>query len=343
VLVINQDLPVALADGTRLAAGDDVVGQLRSLAYPGGSPLLRVTLIGDRAEAEQRLRDRAAAALIVIPPDFSAHLAAFQAGNTHARTQLVFVGDLANPTYAIAAVTAMTAADRYTQAFTAAPRPVELVEIPLGASAARTEFENYVPGLLVLAVVLMIFQAAMTPARDLESGTLRRLRLTPLTAFDYLGGISLWLSLVAIAAVALTFAIAVALGFRSQGPLWLALLVTVLTSLSIIGLGLLVACFSKTVAQAFVIANFPLGFLMFLTGAAFPLPRLTLFTLLGRGFALPDLLPPTHAVIALNKVFTLGAGLREVTFELAALTLLSAVYFGLGVVLFQKTQLGATR
>ncbi len=46
-------------------------------------------------------------------------------------------------------------------------------------------------------------------------------------------------------------------------------------------------------------------------GAAFPLPRFTLFTLFGRGFALPDLLPPTHAVVALNKIFTLGAGLGE--------------------------------
>ena len=78
---------------------------------------------------------------------------------------------------------------------------------------------------------------------------------------------------------------------------------------------------------------------MFLTGAAFPLPRLTLFTLFGRDFALPDLLPPTHAVVALNKIFTLGAGLQDVAFELAALTLLSVLYFGLGVWLFQRTQM----
>ena len=108
----------------------------------------------------------------------------------------------------------------------------------------------------------------------------------------------------------LTFATAVGFGFRSQGPLWLALVVTVITSLSIIGIGLLVACFSKTVSQAFVIANFPLGFLMFLTSAAFPLPRLTLFTLFGRGFALPDLLPPTHAVVALNKYSPLAQACR---------------------------------
>jgi ABC-2 type transport system permease protein len=139
--------------------------------------------------------------------------------------------------------------------------------------------------------------------------------------------------------VLLTFITAVGFGFRSQGPLWLAFLIIAITSLSIIGIGLIVACFSKTVSQAFVIANFPLGFLMFLTGGAFPLPRTDLFSIAGRGFALPDLLPPTHAVVAMNKIFTLGAGFKDVVYELAALTLLSALYFGIGVWLFQRTQM----
>jgi ABC-type multidrug transport system permease subunit len=341
VLVINQDVPVALNNGASLAAGEEVIARLRSLAYQNGGPLLKVIPEDDRREAEQRLRDRAAAALIIIPTEFSAQLAAFQSGDTDISTDLIFIGDLTNPIYTVAAVMAMTAADAYIQDFVGVPRPVELVEIPLGASAARTEFENYVPGLLVLAVVLTVFQAAMTPARDIESGALRRLRLTPLTAFDYLGGTSLWLGLVSIAAVLLTFATAVGCGFRSQGPFWLAIMVTAITSLSIIGIGLLVACFSKTVSQAFVIANFPLGFLMFLTGAAFPLPRFNLFKLFSRDFALPDLLPPTHAVVALNKVFTHGADLKDVAFELGALTLLSALYFSLGVWFFQKTQMSA--
>lgn len=334
VLVINNDQPVG-----EYRAGEEVLAALRALSYENGAPLLKVSEAVEQEQAETRLRNREAAALVIIPQDFSQTLSAYRAGDTSARADLVFSGDLTNPTYTVAAVMAMTAADNTIREQTLADYPVNLVEIPLGASAARTEFENYVPGLLVLAVVLMVFQAAMTPARDIESGALKRLRLTRLSAFDYLGGTSLWLALVSTLAVGLTFVVAVAFGFRSQGPLWLALLVTVLTSLSIIGIGLLVACFSKTVAQAFVIANFPLGFLMFLTGAAFPLPRFTMFTLFGHGFSLPDLLPPTHAVVALNKIFTLGAGLGEVTFELAALTILTLAYFGAGVWLFQRTQM----
>lgn len=339
VLVINQDVPVMLSDGSRLAAGEMIMQAMREITYENDSPLLRVTETDDRAKAENSLRNRRAAVLVIIPDDFSHSLADFREGNLEASTKLTFVGDLSNPYYTVAAVMAMTAADGYTSSYSQAPLPVELVEIPLGDSAARTEFENYIPGLLVLSVILMIFQAAMAPARDIESGILRRLRLTRLTSFEFLSGSSLWLGLVSVSSVLLTFFTAYAFGFRSQGPLWVAILVGALTSLSIIGIGLIVACFSKTVSQAFVIANFPLGFLMFLTGAAFPLPRHDLFSLFGRGIAIYDILPPTHAVVALNKIFTLGAGLDEVAFELTALTFLSILYFFVGVWLFHRMQM----
>ena len=339
VLVINRDVPVAISETVSFSAGEEIVDGLRGLTYENGSPLLRVTLESDQAVAEQKLRDRAAAVLLIIPEEFSANLYAFQNGDVSAKTDVTFIGDLTNPTYTVAAVMVMTVTDGYAQEITNAPRPVELVEIPMGASAARTEFENYVPGLFIFSIIILIFQAAMTPARDIESGALRRLRLTRLTSLEYLGGTAIWLTLVALLEVALTFATAVAFGFRSQGSLWLAALVAVITCLSVIGAGLIVACFSKTVSQAFVIANFPLGFLMFLTGSIFPLPRTNLFTVLGHRIAIYDILPPTHAVIALNKIFTLGAGLKDVAFELSALTLLSVLYFAVGVWLFKRTQM----
>jgi ABC-2 type transport system permease protein len=96
------------------------------------------------------------------------------------------------------------------------------------------------------------------------------------------------------------------------------------------------------VAQAFVIANVPLGLLMFFSGAMFPIPRTTLFTVAGHGISPFDILPPTHAVIALNKVLTLGAGLQDVLWELAALLLLSAACFAVGVWLFKRLRMQAT-
>jgi ABC-2 type transport system permease protein len=234
---------------------------------------------------------------------------------------------------------AMTAVDGYAVAATGEYRAVGILETPLGDSAARTEFENYVPGLFVLAVIMMLFQASMMVAREIEGGKLQRLRITQMTAFELLGGISAWLVIVAILEVLVTFAVAVVFSFRSQGALWIAILVGIITSFSVIGVGMIVASFSKTVSQAFVIANFPFGFFMFLSGAAFPVPMGSMFSLWGRDVHLVDLLPPRHAVTALNKVFTLGAGISEVGFELLALTILSLLYFSIGVWLFKRMHL----
>jgi ABC-2 type transport system permease protein len=339
VLVINQDVGFTLADGTILKAGEAAIQEMENLTFKDGSPILRVTLISDRSEGETKLREREAAALVIIPADFSQVITESYEVDSFSTTNVEFVGDLTNPYYTVAAVMAMTAIDAYAMVATAEYRPIGLLETPLGDSAARTEFEIYVPGLFVLAVIMMMFQAAMTVAREIEGGKLIRLRITPMTAFDLLGGTTLWLVIVAIIEVIVTFAVAVALGFRSQGALWIAILVGILTSFSVIGVGMIVASFSKTVSQAFVIANFPFGFFMFLSGAAFPVPMGSLVTLGGRAFNLADLLPPTHAVVALNKVFTLGAGLSEVAFELIALIFLSLLYFGIGVWLFRRMHL----
>jgi ABC-2 type transport system permease protein len=339
VLVVNQDSGVTLADGSILDAGQLVIREMEKLTFQDGSPILRVRPISDRTEAEDLLREQKAAALVILPPDFSQVIAESREGNAAPTTEVELVGDLTNPYYTVAAVMAFTAIDSYTVAATGEYRPIELIETALGDSAARTEFELYVPGLFVLAVIMMLFQASMMVAREIEGGKLQRLRVSRLTAFELLGGISTWLVLVAILEVLITFGTAAALGFRSQGALWIAIVVGVIASFSIIGVGMIVASFSKTVSQAFVIANFPFGFFMFLSGAAFPVPMGSMFTLWGYDFHLVDLLPPRHAVTALNKVFTLGAGLGDVVFELGALAILSVLYFGLGVWLFCKIHL----
>jgi ABC-2 type transport system permease protein len=221
--------------------------------------------------------------------------------------------------------------------------PIRVTEEPLGASGARTEFENYVPGLLIFAVILLVFSAPMAVAREVEAGTLRRLQITRVRSFDFLGGVTITQVIVGVVALLLALVVAMLLGFRSQGPLWAALVIGAVASLSVIGVGLIVACFSRTVTQAFLLANFPLAFFMFFSGAMFPVPRLTMFWIGDQSVALFDVLPTSHAVVALQKIFVLGAGLSDVTYELIALTVLSALYFAIGVWLFKRTQLRPLR
>jgi ABC-2 type transport system permease protein len=339
VLVINNDQGVTLPGGNRFVAGDELVEAIREVTYADGKPLLTAKIVENIAEAKSLLRERAAVAFVEIPTDFSQTILTLQTGDRSISTNIVFGGDLTNPYYTIGGVLAITAIESYVQEITGQQPIIHYVEQPLGASGARTEFEVYVPGVMIFAVIMLVFQAAMSVAREIESGALQRLRLTPMTAYDLLGGITAALLLVGMAAILLTFGTAIALGFHSQGSLWMAMLIGTITTLSIIGIGMIVACFTRSVSQAFVVANFPLGLLMFFSGAIFPVPPVRLFAIGERIISLYDLLPPTHAVTALNKILTLGASPVEVAYELGMLVALSLLYFGIGVVIFQRLQM----
>ncbi|MCJ7620499.1 MAG: ABC transporter permease [Anaerolineae bacterium] len=338
VLIINEDAGVQI-DGQTYHAGEEVTNAIARVTYASGSPLLTVRQVASFTEAEALLRDRNGVVYLFIPEDFSRQLAAKEAGDPSATTELVFGGDLTNPYYPIAAILATSAVDSYVQQAAGTTPPVQYVEQPLGGSGSRTEFETYVPGMFIFAVMMLVFAASMTVAREVENGTLRRLQITRMTAFDLLGGTSLTLVIVGVAAEMLAFGTAMALGFRSYGPLWVAVLVGAVTSVSVIGVGMIVAAFSRSVSQAFVIANFPLGVFMFLSGAVFPIPSVTLFEIAGQPIGLCDFLPPRHAVVALNKILTLGAGLEEVVYELVALVVLSLLYFAIGTWVFQRRHL----
>lgn len=340
IILIDQDRGVQLSDGSTFNAGDEVVASIvKEVTYADGKPLLKVTHAKDRLEAELLLKNRSAAAFILIPEDFSQTLQKLKDGDRSVTTNVAFGGDVANPYYMVAANIALVGVDRYVQEVTSQQPLIGYVEEPMGLSAARTEFETYVPGTLIFSVVLLIFMASMTVAREIEMGALQRLQLTPMSSMDLLGGITLALALVGAFSIAFAFGVAVLLGFRSLGPLWVAILVGTIASLSVIGMGMVVASFTRTVSQAFIVANFPLALMMFFSGVIFPLPKVTLFTLAGHDFGVYDILPPTHAVVALNKVLTLGAGLGEVSYELIMLTFLSILYFVIGAWLFKRYHL----
>jgi ABC-2 type transport system permease protein len=336
VLVLNQDAGVRQVDGQLWSAGDELIGELKKVTYGDGSPLLLVEPVGDRATGEARIKNRNAQLLLILAPEFSQ---ALQSGAASERATVTYVGDLTQPYYAVAAVLVNGVFEQFVKTVLGQPMPIRVTEEPLGASGARTEFENYVPGLLIFAVILLVFSAPMAVAREAEAGTLRRLQITRMRSFDFLGGVTLTQVMVGVAALLLALGVALLLGFRNQGSVWAAIAIGVIASVSVIGVGLSVACFSRTVTQAFLIANFPLAFFMFFSGAMFPVPRLTLFAIGGQSVALFDILPTSHAVIALQKIFVLGAGLNDVLYELLALTVLSVLYFTLGVWLFKRTQL----
>lgn len=336
VILHSRDLGV-LQDGVRTYASADLAEALAAVRYADGSPMLALRWESDLAKAEDDLLERKAVVLLEIDELFSA---AFQPGvDEPVQSTLTFVGDLTNPYYAVAVVMASAGVESFLSGIGGEPGPLLYAERALGGSAARSEFEIYVPGLLIFSIIMLVFQAAMVLTREVEAGTLGRLQLTPLRSGELLGGTALALALVGLAGALLSYLTAIALGYTHLGSPGLVLLIYALTSVAVVGSGLIVAAFSKTVSQAFILANFPLAFFMFFSGVIYPVPAVALFGLGGRAISLYDLLPTTHAVQALSKVLTMGLGVEALGYELGGLLLLSGLYFAAGVWLFQRRQI----
>jgi ABC-2 type transport system permease protein len=333
VLVINNDRGV-VAGGMLRNDGAAVVAGLKNLKYASGAPMLRVEEAADRAAADARLRDRDAAVLIILPEDFSRTLRGGPRGGP-----VVVSGDAGSTAYAVASVLVYSALDETIRGITGVQPPVDWKEEFVGGTKPRSEFEMYVPGLLVLAIILLIFTTALPLVREREDKTLRRLRVSRMTAFDLLGGVSLAQIIIGATTILVTFLTAQALGFHSEGPLAAAVVVAVLASGSVIAVGLVTACFCRSVTAVLTIGTLPFFLLMWFSGAAMPMPRVALFDLGARSFALNDFLPPTHAVVALNKILSLGAGLGDVIYEIMMIVVLTAVYFAAAVWIYRRTQL----
>ena len=104
-------------------------------------------------------------------------------------------------------------------------------------------------------------------------------------------------------------------------------------------MGLIAACFAHNDGEA---ANLGTVFLMpmaFLSGAVFPMPAMPLFTMGGHVVQLYDIFPSAHAAEAMRRVLIYGDGPAAVAYSLAGLTVLSALYLALGVVIYRQLKL----
>lgn len=262
-----------------------------------------------------------------------------QGGTMSAETSAIVMGDQGHPYYAVAAVFIFSEIETYVVEATGRQIPFNLQEKFIGDGVIRKDFDNYVPGLLVAAITMIIFSVSIAVSREIENGTIRRLVLTRMSPFDLMGGVSLTYIFFSLISVLLSFGVAIALGYHPTGSLMLAVIISVMAAMAAIGAGLITACFSRTVGRAAVVANFPLLIMLFFSGAIFPLPSPPLFTIGDRAIRLFDFLPTSHAVTALNKVLNMNAGLSGIVYEMIALLALTFFLFTAGIWLFRRFQM----
>ena len=333
LLVLNED---------RAAASRDAPGAIGLVAawtlatHPDSAPLFAVRAVDDEGEAERLVKTREADLLVVIPAGFSSQLQAFRADPSGPPPRLTNRHNPANLRSAMAMAMSDYVAFLYASAVTRAPSPIAVEARPVAPAANRSEFDLYVPALLVLAVIMVLFTAAASLIKEVDKGTMVRLALSRLTTAELLTAITIVQVVIGVAAVMLSYAAAVSVGYQSQGS-WAAMLVVAsLATVSVVAISVLVAAFMRTIFELLTVGCFPFFVLMFFSDAMVPLPKIPLFHVAGNVVNASDVLPTSLAVRALNRILNDGAGLGDVWFEMAGIAVLTAAYFAAGIALFRR-------
>ncbi len=193
----------------------------------------------------------------------------------------------------------------------------------------RGDFNLIAPGLMVFAIMLLIGYAATTLSRETEQGTLHRFQLAQASWMGYLGGVTLAHLLLASFAFGMMLLGAHVMGFENNGSYLHAYVIILITAVSALGVGMVIAAVSKRreeAANLSMLAALPLGFL---SGAFFEVPGVEI-----KGFDIYELLPTTHAITALRAILNDGQTLSDVSGHMLALSGAAALYVAFGATLY---------
>jgi len=338
VILVNQDRGTVI-NGEKLNQGERLVDVLMEKEKEGEVPGLNYMRAEKREAAVALLRKGDADVVVVIPGGFTQVLKPHVDSLLYpeAPELMELVGNITSMEYIVGAVWTEEVINEFVREACGQSSPVSWEETALGYSAERTEFELYIPGLLILSIIMIIFSASAAIVREAEKRTLERLKISRLSAVEFLGGISLVQIIIAFFSLVFALLTAIALGYTLiPGTLGFILLISFLTSISMISFSLIVAAMCRSIKDVAIIGTFPLFLLMFFTGAAFPISGGRLFSIGGFDFMLNHLLSPTWAIQALNKVLVTGLGVRECFPEMAAILMLAILYGIFGTWAFKR-------
>ena len=331
IVMVNADKGIISDSTGAINLGDSLAAYIGSSVKAGFT--FRET--ADRSDAEKRINNKKADVAILIPADFSFLMLAGEK-NAESLPQLEFIGNLTDMNYIIGAIGIYEGISSFFSAHLKTEPQFIMKETPIGASGSLSDFDLAVPGLLVFSIVMLMLSASSAFVAEVENKTIQRLKLSRIHTAEFLGGVSTVQLLVGILSILLTLVAAFDLGFRFEGN-WLAfLIVAVLTSISIIAFSLIIAAFTRTVTQVLVVGNFPLFLFMFFTGAMFPVNTPEWFRVGDYGVSVTGLMSPSHAVSALYDLLIMKKQLPDIWPQLLCLTVVSAVYFVIGLWFFNR-------
>jgi len=301
-----------------------------------GEPLIKIQMVYDTASAKKMIKNKDADLFVTIPAGFSESLSSFNNSCSGVISPLTSYGDQANTRYLTAASFIDYLTYNYIGQKTGIELPVNINYEFAGKGKIIREFDLYIPPMLVLAIIMMLFTAGASIVREIEKDTITRLSLSKLRSSEFITAISLNQVMIGLICLFMTLLAAFSVGYRTSGSVPLLVLIGALTSFSVISISIITSCFIRTMFGLLTLGCFPFFILVFFSDCFMPLPRINLFSFAGNQVYLNDILPTATATRALNKVLNYNSGFSDVAFELAWILVLAIIYFFIGTWLFRR-------
>ncbi|MBE3073232.1 MAG: ABC transporter permease [Acidobacteria bacterium] len=336
LLVIDHDGKAVAGEPARADHARGLIQAWRAAAHPDGRPMFTVSETNDEQTAVVSLTNRDADLLVVIPEGFSRSVADYRDRRSKVPARLANHGDEGNLRASMAMAMSDFIAFGYVSLVTNAASPLELDIRRVGSGRTLSEFDLYVPALLVLAIIMVMFTAAASLIKEVDKGTMSRLVLSKLRTAELLAAVSVNQVLIGVTALALALGAAVSVGYRTDGSLTAVLAVGAASTLGVVALSVLVAAFLGSIYELLTVGCFPFFILMFFSEAMMPLPKVTMGHIASHALYANDLLPTSLGVRAFNRILNHGASLADVWFELAGILVLTAIYYAVGAILFAR-------
>jgi len=190
----------------------------------------------------------------------------------------------------------------------------------------------FLPGILGMNMMFScLFGVGFVIVRYRKNGFLKRLKATPLGAFQFLfAQLISRLLLIMLITIVVYSGCNLFIEFNMQGSYWTLLLVATLGAMCMIAIGLLIA--ARTASEEFAggILNAVTWPMMLLSGAWFSLEGTHTWVQ-----KLAQIFPLTHMVDATRAIMSEGATLSQVMTQIWILSVMSVVFLALGAMVFK--------
>jgi len=199
-------------------------------------------------------------------------------------------------------------------------------------SEGEPYYDYLVPGMVVFALLLLTVGVSGSLSREVEKGTLSRLKISLMSSFDLLFGVLLAWTLIAVAQVVILFGMATLLGFHWIGGwpnLLISMLIGLISGIASISLGLIIASFAKSEGQAGQVGALVAVPLAFLFGAFMPM----------KTEIVSKFLPWGQATNSLRTLLNMGGQIGDVLPNIGIMVIETVIIFVIGVIVFSRTRL----